>query len=910
MYQGIESWGGINDQGWISVVFFCGTVIIGSFVLLNVFLAIAVKSLDDAAEMKARRNEHKEKWLSSQVSNTMTEDDREELRQGRRYANPILPAEEEPADLYDSQGKELPSHMMQHMANNTVLCGLTSSNAFRQWCHRIAFDDRFDAFILMLIVISSALLAAEDPVNPDATINKRLETADIVFTTIFTFELLVKIVSLGLWGYTKDPWNDLDAVVVIASILSLSIQSGNIAAVRILRVFRVLRPLRAIKRAPGLRHVVQCVIISVKTIGNVFIVSFLFTFIFAVIGVQRFKGCYGQCNDGSIGSRADCIGNFTTFDQGLPMSLEREWETPFFNFDDVGTGMMTLFAVSTLEGWIDVMHSAMDCTGEHLAPERNHNPAAALFFVVYIVVVAFFMLNIFVGYVIITFGDEGEKYFADSGLDNGQRKCIEYALTANPVYAFQPDYRNQRFWSRLAQSQPFELTIMGTIIANSLIMLMQYEGMSDEYQDALALANIIFTMVFTIEAGVKLWAFNPTAYFMDTWNCFDFLIVVGSWIDIGLSASGSEGVSIGFLRLFRVARLIKLISKGNDMKRLLWTFVKSLKALPSVALLIAMVFFVYAVVGMQLFGQMAVRPNAALNDQNNFRNFPNALLLLFRSSTGENWQVIMEYMVQGPEDCGSGEPDEMCGNSFAIFYMITFVIVVSFLVLQLFVAIIIDNFEYLTRDPTLVGEQDLPEFGEVWAEFDPDNKRRLHHKKVLELLKRLKPPLGFESSMLKKVVYAKMMRMQAPLHDDGTIDFNAALLALVRVQLKIFVSYADGNLEERNETLRSKIQKYFPFPDEIIDRVKWSTLSAQFEGLTSAVHPCRHYHQPRHTVLLQANSMLSTCCKSSIASPGKCARLKWNGQSPTRLLSKLASAMSLKSLGSSNVTCHQRILAG
>jgi len=101
----------------------------------------------------------------------------------------------------------------------------------------------------------------------------------------------------------------------------------------------------------------------------------------------------------------------------------------------------------------------------------------------------------------------------------------------------------------------------------------------------------------------------------------------------------------------------------------------------------------------------------------------------------------------------------------------------------------------------MLGEQDLPAFGEVrslapwtafnphlsrqaWARYDPDNKRRLHHSDVLELLKDLKPPLGFESSMLKKVAYAKMMRMQAPLHDDGTIDFNAALLALIRIQVR------------------------------------------------------------------------------------------------------------------------------
>lgn len=81
-----------------------------------------------------------------------------------------------------------------------------------------------------------------------------------------------------------------------------------------------------------------------------FIVSFLFTFIFAVIGVQRWKGCFGRCNDDSIGSREACVGTFSTIDMGYAMTVEREWETPFLNFNDVGTGMMTLFAVSTLEG--------------------------------------------------------------------------------------------------------------------------------------------------------------------------------------------------------------------------------------------------------------------------------------------------------------------------------------------------------------------------------------------------------------------------------------------------------------------------------------------------------------------------------------------------------------------------------
>lgn len=104
-------------------------------------------------------------------------------------------------------------------------------------------------------------------------------------------------------------------------------------------------------------------------------------------------------------------------------------------------------------------------------------------------------------------------------------------------------------------------------------------------------------------------------YFGDAWNVFDFIIVLGSFIDIvysevsaiqatligGATAhKGSSIISINFFRLFRVMRLVKLLSKGEGIRTLLWTFIKSFQALPYVALLIVMLFFIYAVVGMQV----------------------------------------------------------------------------------------------------------------------------------------------------------------------------------------------------------------------------------------------------------------------------------------------------------------------
>lgn len=98
----------------------------------------------------------------------------------------------------------------------------------------------------------------------------------------------------------------------------------------------------------------------------------------------------------------------------------------------------------------------------------------------------------------------------------------------------------------------------------------------------------------------------------------DFIIVVGSLVDVALAG---DGVSISFLRLFRVARLLRLMSKGQQMKRLLWTFGKSFRSLPWVAMLIILLFFIYAVIGMTLFGRLQLNDDTEINDNNNFRNF-------------------------------------------------------------------------------------------------------------------------------------------------------------------------------------------------------------------------------------------------------------------------------------------------
>ncbi|PNI36179.1 CACNA1C isoform 24 [Pan troglodytes] len=717
----------------------------------------------------------------------------------------------------------------------------SSNNRFRLQCHRIVNDTIFTNLILFFILLSSISLAAEDPVQHTSFRNhilfyfdivfttiftieialKILGNADYVFTSIFTLEIILKMTAYGAFlhkgSFCRNYFNILDLLVVSVSLISFGIQSSAINVVKILRVLRVLRPLRAINRAKGLKHVVQCVFVAIRTIGNIVIVTTLLQFMFACIGVQLFKGKLYTCSDSSKQTEAECKGNYITYKDGEvdhPIIQPRSWENSKFDFDNVLAAMMALFTVSTFEGWPELLYRSIDSHTEDKGPIYNYRVEISIFFIIYIIIIAFFMMNIFVGFVIVTFQEQGEQEYKNCELDKNQRQCVEYALKARPLRRYIPKNQHQYKVWYVVNSTYFEYLMFVLILLNTICLAMQHYGQSCLFKIAMNILNMLFTGLFTVEMILKLIAFKPKGYFSDPWNVFDFLIVIGSIIDVILSetnnAEENSRISITFFRLFRVMRLVKLLSRGEGIRTLLWTFIKSFQALPYVALLIVMLFFIYAVIGMQVFGKIALNDTTEINRNNNFQTFPQAVLLLFRCATGEAWQDIMLACMPGKKCAPESEPSNStegetpCGSSFAVFYFISFYMLCAFLIINLFVAVIMDNFDYLTRDWSILGPHHLDEFKRIWAEYDPEAKGRIKHLDVVTLLRRIQPPLGFGKLCPHRVACKRLVSMNMPLNSDGTVMFNATLFALVRTALRI---KTEGNLEQANEELRAIIKK-------------------------------------------------------------------------------------------------------
>lgn len=855
MYIGIVSWGGIGSSMCIiPIIFFITLVVVGNYILLNVFLAIAVDNLADAEretkekeeEKRQKKKAQKLKKLRKRTANLgtmMSSVDGEKPLIGSSIDTEK--ASEAGVSLHSSLEKEedqphastkltsmrlseinLLKNIPDPMPEGRSLCVFGQTNIFRIFCYQLCTHPYFVNSVLVMICVSSLLLAVEDPLGNDIQRNEILEYFDYIFTGIFTVEIMVKLIAYGAFmhsgSFCRSFFNILDMFIVFVSLIAIILRNTKeISVVRILRVVRVLRPLRAINRAKGLKHVVTCVLMAVQSIGNIMLVTVLFMFMFAVIGIQLFKGTFSYCNDDTIMYEKDCKGSFIQYPKGAVSRdltdgevVEREWKVRKFNFDNVFEAMLTLFVVMTFEGWPGILENAIDSTEVDKGPIQDNRIHVAFYFMVYIIIIAFFMVNIFVGFVIVTFqSNDDEEEFKDCDLDKNQRKCIEYVLRVRPVSRFIPHHRVQYHIWRVVTSRMFEYMIFAFIVANTVILGAQYYNMPQPYMYVLDGFNIGFTLVFLFECLLKLVAFRLKNYFLDAWNVFDFVIVVGSILDIVITETpvlGETAFKLNFFRLFRALRLVKLLSKGERIRTLLWTFMKSFQALPYVGLLILLLFFIYAVIGMQLFGGILIDDDTAISRFNNFQTFPQAALVLFRSSTGENWQNIMNDCLDKPSVRCQKDPSKRCGNSFAYIYFLTFNMICSFLIINLFVAIIMDNFDYLTRDWSILGPHHLEEYVRIWSEYDPEASGRMKHIDIVNMLKRIEPPLGFGKCCPHREACKRLVSMNMMMNNDGTVDFHATLFALVRTSLSIKKSDIKSNTAKENAELRSIIKILWP----------------------------------------------------------------------------------------------------
>ncbi|XP_054077852.1 voltage-dependent T-type calcium channel subunit alpha-1G isoform X3 [Rissa tridactyla] len=578
---------------------------------------------------------------------------------------------------------------------------------FRLMCNRIITHKMFDHIVLVIIFLNCITIAMERPkIEPHSAERIFLTLSNYIFTVIFLTEMTVKVVALGLCfgekAYLKSSWNVLDGVLVLISVIDILVSmvsdSGTkiLGMLRVLRLLRTLRPLRVISRAQGLKLVVETLMSSLKPIGNIVVICCAFFIIFGILGVQLFKGKFFVCqgeDTRNITNKSDCT------------EASYKWVRHKYNFDNLGQALMSLFVLASKDGWVDIMYDGLDAVGVDQQPVMNYNPWMLLYFISFLLIVAFFVLNMFVGVVVENFHkcrqhqeEEEAKRREEKRLRRLEKKRRK--AQCKPYYS---DYSRFRLLiHQMCTSHYLDLFITGVIGLNVITMAMEHYQQPKVLDEALKICNYIFTVIFVLESVFKLIAFGFRRFFQDRWNQLDLAIVLLSIMGITLEeieVNASLPINptiIRIMRVLRIARVLKLLKMAVGMRALLDTVMQALPQVGNLGLLFMLLFFIFAALGVELFGDLEcddTHPCEGLGRHATFRNFGMAFLTLFRVSTGDNWNGIMKDTLR---DC---DQESTCYNTvISPIYFVSFVLTAQFVLVNVVIAVLMKHLEESNKE--------------------------------------------------------------------------------------------------------------------------------------------------------------------------------------------------------------------
>ncbi|XP_064410682.1 sodium channel protein type 2 subunit alpha-like isoform X3 [Latimeria chalumnae] len=665
----------------------------------------------------------------------------------------------------------------------------------RKTCYKIVEHNWFETFIIFMILLSSGALAFEDIyIEQRKTIKVIMEYADKVFTYVFVLEMLLKWIAYGFKKYFTNAWCWLDFLIVDVSLVSLAAHAlgySELGAIKSLRTLRALRPLRALSRFEGMRVVVNALIGAIPSIMNVLLVCLIFWLIFSIMGVNLFAGKFGKCiNTTTKVKLSPEIVNNKTQCENLGMESVN-WTIVKVNFDNVGAGYLALLQVATFKGWMDIMYAAVDSREVEEQPIWEKNLYMYLYFVIFIIFGSFFTLNLFIGVIIDNFNQQKKKISGEDIFMTEEQKKYYNAMkklgSKKPQKPIpRPLNKFQGFIFDIVSKQAFDIFIMVLICLNMVTMMVETDDQPKKMEIILYNVNLVFIVVFSGECALKIIALRQY-YFTIGWNIFDFVVVVLSIVGIVLAdIIKNYFVSptlFRVIRLARIGRVLRLIRGAKGIRTLLFALMMSLPALFNIGLLLFLVMFIYAIFGMANFAY--VKKESGIDDMFNFETFGNSMICLFQITTSAGWDGLLNPILnKGPPDCnpnithpGNTAVKGDCGNpSVGIFFFVSYIIISFLIVVNMYIAIILENFSVATEESTEpLSEDDFEMFYEVWEKFDPEATQFIEYSKLSDFADALQDPLR-----IAKPNKIKLIAMDLPMVSGDRIHCLDILFAFTK----------------------------------------------------------------------------------------------------------------------------------
>eukprot|EP01047_Picozoa_sp_COSAG01_P007944 COSAG01_NODE_306_length_19162_cov_14.196611_20_plen_1802_part_00 len=734
-----------------AAAYFVLSVLATNFVFLDIFIAVVLENFElseDEKKIKQQSNFLTDPAHASRVATLAAKAGVKErqvgklIEQGTALSSATDETGETSADQVEFDEENPPS--VKNNGMEVALCCLDQDSSLRQSAQAMITNPVFDYCILGAIVVSSLVLAVEGP--PNAAYLKgedglilAMEIVNYIVYGIFVLEMVIRMAADGFYGhstaYIHDSWNQIDFFIVVISTIDIIVTLTG-SADHTLRAFRVMRVVRTVKMV-RLNEEMRVVFVSladcIPTVAAVVALSFLFYMSFGILGVGLFAGKFYRCDCG--GEWGVPERNCTHSDwvlRGEHPALDRQecegqggaWANPPANFDNIFEALRALFISSTTEGWVDIMYSGLDANELGKQPVQDINFASSVFFVAFILIGSLFITNLFIGVLVNFFGEANGSLL----LTTRQKEWIHTQLlckSVSSVVILPPSSGVRGALYPIVESAAFSYTISLLIVGNVGMLMCETAPMDQDLLDVFNLINLVLLIIFTLEMALKIVAYGPMCYVGNGWNRLDAFTVVTSWI--GIVAENAGGIQA--LRAIRVTRLLLLLKNAPQLQSLLKTLLISLLPAFNITILLLLVLFVYAVVGMHLFGEMP--RGQFVTDQDNFDDVIHALRLLFQIATGQDFMNIMHEM-------------ELAGQKHVFVFFGSYIVASIWVFFNLFVAVLLENFERnFTAAKMELSMWHIDEFKRVWCEFAPaPGHESVPFKDLLQIVPQLSEPLG------------------------------------------------------------------------------------------------------------------------------------------------------------------------
>ncbi|KAH6688201.1 calcium-channel protein cch1 [Verticillium dahliae] len=663
-------------------------------------------------------------------------------------------------------------YLARHPKYNNSLFFLTPHNPLRRACQRLVGPGRgserfdgvepnkiawytFSVFIYAVIVAMVIIACVTTPLyqkeyqeqHPEFSITFWYVWTDMAFAIVFFVEAVIKVIADGFFftpnAYYRSSWGIIDGIVLATLLINvgtLLAKDGEIS--RAIGAFKALRALRLLNVSDSARDTFHSlIIVSGWKILSASFVSISLLIPFAVYGLNLFNGLMISCNDdndGAIVRLVDCFGEFnsTPFNDEWPMLAPRVASNDYFNFDNFGNSIFILFSILSQEGWVDVSFAAQAVTGPGLQPQSLASQGNAMFFIVYNLLGTVFVLTLFIAVFMRNYTEQTGVAF----LTAEQRSWLELRKLLQHISPSKTSYdASEHTWKKWCHKRAIEkrgkwYQGMTYVLCLHLVLLMMEFREEPEWwsrmRDFLFLA---FVLVYMANVSIRIFGLGWARFRRSSWDMYSLLAVAGAFVSTTIllilraSSGGTilEGETyVQIHKFFLVAIVLLLIPRNDALDQLFKTAAASLTTIGNLLATWLVFFLVFAIALTQAFS--LTRFGSQESSNINFRTVPHALILLFRMSCGEGWNIVMEdYANIEPPFCVDDEDffQSDCGSKpWARFLFVAWNILSMYIFVNLFVSLIYESFSYVYQRSSglaAVDRDEIRRFKEAWRSVDP-----------------------------------------------------------------------------------------------------------------------------------------------------------------------------------------------